>query len=502
MVSHFFRRYQQPLLIVFTFLIIISFVFFFNGNFLNERGGPGGKVGSIYGRPVTHVDIQREGRLFDLAEKLNLQDLAILLIPAQSQDEAMENFIWNSFVIRHEAEALGISVSKPEVEAAIRDLPAFQTNGAFDSTRYAAFVQNAMGPRGMGHDQFEGLIGDMLTVRKITALLAATTAPSESRLRMAYNQRHQRYEPSVVRVNRADFLAAATAPDEEVAKLYEARKGQLKSDEMRTVRYVAFILPTTDKPLVGKERTDELVKLGKSAEEFSIAMTAKDADFAAAAAKVKAKVEQTPDFSQFAPPPDLAGSPALAAAAFKLTPKEPTSDPVTTERGYYVLQLVSITEARPLTLEEAKPQLVEQIKDERAQEALDLKAKEIHTKVEAELKAGKSLAEAAQAAGVKVESFPAFSMTEPPRDPIPDGREVMMTAMTLKAGQLSDFIPSEAGGLFVFMDKLPPVDEAKFATEKTSLANSLTRFESQVLFAEWLKLRKAEAKLVTNNRPG
>jgi peptidyl-prolyl cis-trans isomerase D len=502
MVSHFFRRYQQPMMIVVTFLIIIVFVFFFNGNFMNERPGGPGNAGTIYGRTVTDVDAQREGRRYELAARANLQDLSALLLPAQSQQEAEENFLWNSYVLSHEAQALGISVPDAEVGTAIQQLPSFQTNGSFDPKIYGAFIDNVAKPRGMMAKQFEDLVRDMLTVRKITALLSSTTAPAESRVRAAYNERHQRYEPSVIRLAKADFLAAATAPDDEVAKLYETRKAQLKSEEMRSVRYVAFILPTTDTPLEGKARAAEMGKLGKAAEEFSIAMTEKDADFAAAAAKAGVKVEQTGDFTRFAPPAALASVPALANVAFKLTPKEPTSDPVMTERGYYVVQLAGITEARPLTLEEAKPQLVEQIKDERAQEALELKAKELHAKLDAELKAGKPLAEAAQAAGAKVESFPAFSLSEPPRDPLPDARAVVMAAIGLKAGQLSEFTPTPAGGAFVFLDKLPPVDDTKFAAEKAMLAGAIAQFEGQVLFAEWLKTRRAEAKITPARRRG
>ncbi len=495
MVTHFFRRYQQPLLIVFTLLIIISFVGFFNGGFLAE--GMGGHPATIYGRPVTQVEMQRQGRKFELARDLGLQELLVTLAGrAQSLDEAIENFTWNSLVLQHEADHLGVATTDAEVLSAIQTMPVFQTNGAFDKSKYAMIFERFFQPRGFGKDQLEELVRDQIRVGKVKSLLGSTTAAAPSQVRMAYDQQYQKYESSVVRLALADFLATATAPEEDLQKLFETRKAQLKSEEKRTVRVAAFVLPTTDKPLEGKERADALAKLGPAAEEFSIAMTEKDADFAAAATKAGIKAEETPEFTRLAPPPTLAGAPAVAAAAFKLTKQEPVSDVITTDRGYYVIQLSAITEARPLTFEEAKLQLTEQLKRERAQEALALKGAEIRTKIEAALKEGKSFTEAATAAGVKAETFPVFSRGEPTRDQ-PDIAEVMTAVSDLKPGQMSSFLTTGNGGVLVHLDKLPPIDDAKFATDKTVIADSFQRFTSEVLFAEWLKLRRAGARIST-----
>ena len=498
MVSHLFRRYQQPLLIVFTILIIISFVGFFNGGFLDKTGG--GHAATIYGRPVTQVEKLREGRKFELARDLGMQELVMGLAGrAQSLDEAIENFTWNSLVLRHEAAELGIGATDDEVLAAIQAMPVFQTNGAFDSSKYAMIFENALQPRGFGKDQLEQLVRDQLRLNRVKELLGSTTASAPAEIRAAFNQRHQKIESAVVRLKLEDFLAAATAPDEDVKKLFEARKAQLKSDERRKVKFAPFILPTTDKPLEGKDRADALAKLGQAAEEFSIAMTEKDADFTVAAAKAGVKIEETPEFSRIEPPPALAAAPAVAAAAFKLSVKEPNSDVVTTDRGYYVLQLVGIVEARPLTFEEAQPQLVAQLKQERAQEAMNLKAAEIRTKIEADLKAGKTFADAATAAGVKAETFPVFSPTEPKFE-VPDAREIMMTAFQMKEGELSPATPTAGGVALIHVDKRPPVDDSKFAADQALIAEGLARDTREVLFTEWLKLRRADARITKTRR--
>ena len=501
------------MLIVFTVVIIISFVGFFNGGRFMDKGG-GDSAGMLYGRSVPQLHLLRANKDMELAAGLQMNDLVKALcdiqIPGipeemigmylnQLPQKYAAEFKWNLLILRHEAERLGITTTSAERDEAIKQMPVFQNNGAFDSTRFNNFIGNALAPRGMTADGFEELVGDQLKLRKILALLAATTAPAPADVRAAYDEHYRKTEASVIRLKLDDFLATATAPDEDVKKLYEDRKAQLKTDEMRKVKVAAFILPVTDKPLEAKERAEALGKLGRAAEDFSIAVAEKDANFDEAAKKAGVTIEETPDFSMKAPAPSLAAAPLVAAAAFKLNAKEPVSDVLTTERGYYVLQLAGVTAARPLTFDEAKAQLTEQTKRERAQEALDLKAKDLRNKIAPELAAGKSFADAAKAAGATVETFPVFSQSEPSRA-LPDAGEIMQATFDLKDGELSAFTPSATGGFLVHVDKRLPADDAKFATDKTMIADNMTRQTRAVLFSEWLKLRRAEAHIQTPTR--
>ena len=504
--NHLIRRYQQPLLIVFTIVIIISFVGFFNGGRLMDKGGAD-SAGMLYGRSVPQLQLLRAGHDYELVRGLQMNDMMKALCDVPGIPEEMismyqlppkyaSDFTWNLLILRHEAERLGIASTQAERDEAIKQMPVFQNKGAFDSERFNNFVANALSSRGMTADGFEELVGDQLKLRKLLALLGATTEPAPAEVRSAYDQHYRKTEASVIRLKLDDFLATATAPDEDVKKLYEERKAQLKSDEMRKVKVAAFILPTTDKPLEAKQRAEELGKLGKAAEDFSIAVAERDAKFDEAAAKAGVQVEETPDFSAKAPAPSLASAPQVAAAAFKLTAKDPISDVLTTDRGYYVLQLAGVTAARPLTFDEAKAQLVEQLKRERAQEALNLRAAEIRNKIVPELKAGKTFAEAAQTAGATVETFPVFSQSDPNRT-LPDAGEIMAATLDLKDGELSPFTPSAAGGFLVHVDKRVPADDAKFAADKPLIAESMARLTRSVLFSEWLKLRRAEAHIMT-----
>lgn len=483
-------------MIAITLLVIVSFTWFYSRNdFLDKAGS--GQFATIYGRPVSFTQAQRVGRKFDLCQDLGLYDLLQSL--AVRRQDAKENFIWNNMVLRHESTRLGIEPSADEVVAAIQAMPVFQTNGAYDSSKYNMIVQAALAPRGFTPDDMEDLIRDDLRLKKIKMLLGSTVAPSESEARQAFAELNQRIEAMVVRLKLDDFLAATQISDDDTKKLYEERKAGLKSDEMRKVRYVSFILPTTDKPLENKDRVEALAKLSKQAEDFSVAMTEKDAKLMEVAARFGVKVEETPAFAQNQPPTQLGTSAEAARAAFKLTQQDPNSDVIGTDRGYYVLQLANVEPARPLTFEEAKAQLSDSLKRERAQEALNLKATEIRNKIDAEIKAGKSFADAATAAGAKAETFPSFSRQEPQFE-APNAGEVMSTASELNEGQLSPFVPSANGGVIVYVGKRPPIDEAKFQAEKGRVVEGVEEFKKTALFQEWLKLRRTEAQLKVNAR--
>ncbi|MHA3771756.1 SurA N-terminal domain-containing protein [Verrucomicrobiota bacterium sgz303538] len=488
------RRFQQPLMIIITIIVIIAFAWLYNSSSRLGRVGRD-RVGTIYGRNVTQTEFVRAAKKFELARDLQLFDMLEALVgPAMTLDQATENYVWNSMVLRHEADRMGIKPTDSEVEEFVKGMRVFQNNGQYDSSRYIAFVQNALSPRGFTEEQLFEVIRDNLGLRKIKDVLGSTTAPAPAEVRSIYEQGHQKTEASVIRLKLDDFLKNVQVSEEDLKKTFEERKATLNTQEKRKVKFVAFTLANQEKPLVGKERMEALQKLSDRAGEFAVAMTEKNAKFEDVAAKFNVPVQQSPEFTVEDAPQEFGQSEQVVGAAFRLTKEDPNSDAVSGDNGYYVLQLADIAPARPLTYEEAKPKLEEQIKRERAQEAMNLKATEIRNKIDAELKAGKPFAEAAQAAGVTPEAFPAFSLVEPKFDQ-PDAREVISRSAELQVGQLSEFIPTAAGGDLVYINNRQPVDEKAFEKDKSQIEERIAQSRREALFREWMKNRRAEANV-------
>jgi hypothetical protein len=485
------RKYQQGLMIIITILVIIAFAWLYNGTRFEKIGI--GTVARIYDRSLTQADVDRIARKFSLSLQLGLFDLARELGNGRTEAEALENFVWNSLVLDHEAQRLQVAPQPDEVAARMKSLPAFQTGGVFDPQKYATMVQDALGPRGFTEDQLEQLARDDIKLHRIKALIGATVDLSAAEFRAIYEQENRKMEISVIRFKTADIAAGIQVSDEDLKKAFDERKDTLKSDEKRRVKYVNFALGEAEKSLKGKERLDALQKLANTADEFVQAALAKDANFDTLAAQHKVTTVETGEFTQSQPDPELKKIPGAVEAAFGLNSAEASSDIVRSESGFTILHLVNIVPSRPLTFDEAKFKLTEQLKNERAREALTVKVGETRTKLQTALSSGKSFADTAKSLGLKIEPFPPSSLAEPNLDK-PDAQEIVGKAIELNDGQLSDFIPTQDGGLLVRLDKRLPIDEAQFEKDKVRLMNNYAESRREVAFREWLRVRREEAR--------
>src|SRR5207248_8249704 len=200
--------------------------------------------------------------------------------------------------------------------------------------------------------------------------------------------------------------------DDEIVKYYEGAKEQLKSEEKRKVQFVAMTVSEAEKKLTGKERIDALQKLSDKANDVAQALAEKNADFVAVAAKFGLPVKTTGDFTPTVPDPELKQDSQLIQSAFQLSNDEPISEPIQAADGFYILHLAGITPARPLTLEEAKPKIVEALKARKERELVTIRAANVARDLGEALKAGDTIAKAAQKLNLKLEKLPPFSLAE------------------------------------------------------------------------------------------
>lgn len=492
------RKHQQFLMILITILVIIAFVWLYNGTQFEKMVDD--QVAKIYGRPVAQIEVDRQARRFQLCVDLGFYDMIQDLAGAGGFDreQMYQSFVWNSFVLRHEAERLAIHPTDDDVGAEIQTIRAFQNNGGFDPNKYHLFLQEKLAPRGFTTAEMEDLVRDQLRLRKIKSLLGSAVELSPSELRSAYAEGFQQVELSVIRLALADVQATLQVTEEDLKAAFEARKETLNSEEKRKVKLAKFELTEEEKKLSGKERIDALQKLANRAAELTQAVLEPGANFDEAAAKSGVPVTVTGEFTQTAPDPALAGMPAVSGAAFRLTQADPNSDVIQAENGFYVLRLESIAEAKPLTFAEARPKLESQLKEERAKESLNLQATEIRNKIDTAIQAGKSFADAAAAAGKKFDKIPAFAPEEAaqtPRTDVPDFQTILGQSFQLGERELSQFVPTTAGGLLIYVDRRLPLDEEKFAREKEQFAANYGRAKREMAFREWLRVRQDAAKI-------
>jgi peptidyl-prolyl cis-trans isomerase D len=468
--------------------------------------------GRIYDRNITRTEAQRSARLFGLARDLGMFTFLQDMVPgASDENQAVAEFIPNVIILRHEADRFGIRPSSAEVADVVRKLQPFQGKSGFDISKYNEFTQEVLPRFGFNESQLEELAGDQIILERIKKLIATGVAVPESEMRSDYEQAYGKIDVVVARLPDDEFARQANITEADIEKYYDAHKKELNTEEKRKVELVRLGLNDEQKKLTGKERIDVLQKLSNEADDFTQALLEKGADFKEVAARFKASIQETGDFTKSAADPLLSGQPQLAEAAFHLSKDQPNSDAVQAPDGFYIMHLVGVTPARTMTLEEAKPKIVETLQKERVHELMASKAADAAGQIRTKMKSGATAEEAMQQAGLKPERIAPFSLAENPFEkissskatatpaptPSPDLPSVKQAVASLSPGEVSDLVPTKNGGLIAVLVKREPIDETQFTLTRPMLEGRLLQGMQRVVFLEWLNRRRAEAGLQT-----
>jgi hypothetical protein len=489
-----FRRFQQPLLFTLTVFVIIAFVVLYGGpgTRLDKLGSD--RVATIFDRGVQPAEYSSIGRQFEVCRMLGMFDLIIPLSQnARTMADAMDNYVWNTLVLRHEASELGIEPTEEQIAEAIKRLPAFQTSGQYDHGRYLQAMQFALTPRGMNASHLEELMRDSIRMQALHDILAAGYTPAPDELNAAYARQYQKLEAAVLRVSKEEVAKGVQVPDEDVQKAYEARKDTLKTPEKRKVQFVTFNLPAKEKDGPAPAAAD-LQKVADKADDFAAGLLEPNAKFEEVAKRFGVEVKTSPEFGMGERVEAFGNMPRITAAAFQLGPERPFSDTLQSDKGYTILHLQSVVESKGLSFEEAKPKLSEGLKSERVAEMLSLKAAAVRKQVEEAVKAGKTFAQAVEASGFKAETLEAFSRSDSTLK-VPDAALIQNAAADLKEGQTSAPLSGEAGSVLVHLIKRQPVDPADLEKQKASLVPMLETQRVDGLVAEWVERRRAASGL-------
>jgi peptidyl-prolyl cis-trans isomerase D len=495
------RKHHRWLMIVIA-ILAIPFVFYFNKTDLSAARQS--DLGRIYDRPITRVEFQRSVRLLNLASRLGMSLVQDLTMGAKSESDYYVEFTWNRLILQHEAQRLGIRPTQTEIVEFVKTLQPFRGASGFDLSKYTEFTQTMLPSLGFNESQIEELVSDQLTLNRMKELLGTGTQIAASESKETYEQIYGKLDVAVVRLRSEDFQKDVKISDEDIAKYYEAHKAQLKSDEKRRVEFVTFALTEADKKLAGKERVDVLQKLANYANDFTQALLEKNANFGELAIKFHGSVAATGEFTAAKPDPQFASNPQLAQYAFQLTQTEPFSDAIQTADAFYVLHLLGITEARPLSLEEAKPKIVEALKTERVQQLTASKGADVARQIREALKAGTPPEKAVESSGLKLERVPAFSLTENPIQKIekdktpkppdaPDLQMIRSAVSELNPGETTDFVPTGTGGLVAMLEKREPVEPATYEQGKELFESQYLQRKRAIVFYEWLQDRRRAA---------
>jgi len=189
--------------------------------------------------------------------------------------------------------------------------------------------------------------------------------------------------------------------------------------------------------------------------------------------------------------PDIPDSARIMDVIFGME-KGKVSSVIEFDEGYALAALDEIENARTMTLEEVKPRVTERFIAEKARNL----AKELAGKVEAEVRSGKTLAQAAQAAGLAVKVTAPFSMKT--LRPAEGQAPVMDAGMTEEATPMAigavKTVSSPSGFAVITVKERPAVDYSKAAAEMDQVRQGLLSMKAERALVEMVKAMRKRAE--------
>jgi peptidyl-prolyl cis-trans isomerase D len=487
------RKRQRTLLMLVTIVVIVAFGWIYNPASMRHVEGPGGAVGKLNGRTITIGEIQKIERSIQLLIALGMNEqLEELTTDGRTRDDQFLSFAWNLLLLRDEAKRLQIDPTADQIRNAEKSLPRFQVNGQFDPVKYQEFVDTILKPNGFSAADLDDVVADNLRLAGISQLVKGSSPLPEAMFRQQYDQLNQKASLAVIRFKRADFEPAIQVSDDEIRKYYDQHKDIFQSPEKRQIELVSFLLNDEQKKLPEAQQVAAKKPLAEQADSFAQIALQNPAAFDQAAQQKGLQVQQTDLFTLQDPAKVIAQEPALARESFNLTKENPMSDVIEGKDGFYVMKLTKVQASQPLSLEEARDKVVAAIKAEKVQAAISAKAKEVREKIDAEMRNGTDFVQAAEKAGSKPETLPAFALTDPGTNA--DLASIMaMNSVDLAQGGTSKLLENQDGGLIIHVLSKEPIDEQKYEEyKKAEYAQQNNRYQG-IGIREWLKLEQQRA---------
>jgi peptidyl-prolyl cis-trans isomerase D len=385
MVLSLMRKHAKSWLIKTLIAIIaIVFVFYFGYSFTSRASA---KIGYVNGEIISAAEYEKTYR--NMVERLQREYKGVwnekLIKVFDLKNRALESLITHK-LISQEAKRIGLGVTEKEIQEKIMSFPAFQFQGQFDQSRYAAMLdQNRMKP-----EEFESTIAQELLQEKVEQFLMTFSPVTDQEVLDQYTFANRKVKVSYVEFQ-PDHYKSSVKPDQSGTKKYfEEHKEQYRVPEKIKIAYVVF-----DPEEYRKEQTiseqrlkdyyEDHINSFKEKEQvkarhilFRLAENASKEDEAKVKAKaleVLKKAKEGEDFAQLAkkysedPGTKKEGGDLgyfssgqmvkpFEDAAFKLKKGE-ISGLVRTPFGYHIIKVEDIKEARTKSFEEVRNQIAE-----------------------------------------------------------------------------------------------------------------------------------------------
>ena len=251
-----------------------------------------------------------------------------------------------------------------------------------------------------------------------------------------------------------------------------------KSEPSYQIRDLAMRIAPSDSTVSAVQ--DQLETVHQEAQSSNLAGAAEDHGL---------EVREAKDVTPTGIVPGLASIPQITAFAHD-NPVGTLSRILATNNAWYVVQIASSKPAGVAPLDEVK----DRVKNDILRDRRLMAAKAVADRVEAQIKSGEDLAQAARAESLQVTESPEFTQQSGVpglgRDP-----EVVGAAFGLPVGQVSEPIKTPRGWVILRVDERPDVDWAEFDKQKDQLRQTLLTQKQNQFYSAWLGDIRKKAKI-------
>jgi peptidyl-prolyl cis-trans isomerase D len=454
--------------------IVVVFVFWGVGSYTSRRSG---RVADVNGTAITLDDYRTSyTTLLEQVRRSFGNNLSEELIQTlQLRKRALDQLIDRSLMLQA-AEKFKLTVSDEELAESIRNIPAFQTAGVFDSQRY----MNALGSNKLTPETFEIQQRDSLIINKLQAFISGNIKVSDREAQQWYKWNNAEVDIEYV-IFEPQRYKDIKPTDEEIGNYFDQNKNSYKTDPQIKARYLYFkpedfaakVTVSADDIQEYYESNPEKFKTAKTVEARHILIKVDANAEAEAAEDARTRIDdifnmakEGQDFAELAKKysegPTKAKGGYLGAftretmvkpfadRAFSMKAGE-ISEPVRTQFGWHIIKVEKINPEKTTSLSEAESEIVKTLK---ADISKNLAYDEAEAVYDASFE-GQDLDSIAQDRNLKMVTTDLFTQKKPPKG-VKTGTRFAAAAFNLPLNDISD-VQVFGDGYFLIevVDKIP-----------------------------------------------
>ena len=519
------HKWFTRVILVFISVTFVLGIGYFTTDFGSFTGAPKGTAAEVNGEEITLSEYFRVRD--NLRRQYGQQDGELPQAAIDFINMSALNQLIDLKLLAQKAKELGFRVTDQELSESIRSNPAFQVDGQFvGAENYQNFIQE-----GLNEDinAFEKSYKQQLLAQKLLGFINETIMVTDEKLLNLYNIQNEKVNLNYIEFSNTDFLDSYTPTDEEIEKHYQSRKANLKTDELRRIRYIVLDPENFESNV---QLSDEELNAYYNAytEEF-LSEDGETLPFEEVKSDVESKLKnqrgevirqeflesfelsQNPDKSIDEIAKENSIESISESDSFSRSDRTGDIPPQITNRAFiepqgktslipvgtsiWVMEVSEISEPREKTLEETKPEIITALKNQKSNDLAGKKANETLNKLKSAKK--EEIAAKAKELGVNLEETGPFTRLE--GVPKINLDQIRTEAFELDEGTtvLGKVYQNNNNFYVVIFKEKFSADPENFELQKEVLTEQELQTQRRDLMRKWLQNLRREAKIVPNN---